>query len=110
MKKIEKKIVKKMVEIEVEVDGELIDGDGEDLETLLNQYVQLWCVNYIYSGKLLGVNDHYVLLGEAGIVYETGPLNGKSFKDFQPVYSPDGKWRVERGAIESFGLAPKMIK
>jgi hypothetical protein len=78
--------------------------EGEGLVALIGQNVQLWCLNYIYSGKLVGVNDKVVCLENAGVVYETGELMGK-FKDFQSL--PGKEWFVMTGVIESFGLAPK---
>lgn len=61
---------------------------GEGLEGLLGARVTFFCVNYIYEGKLVGVNDQYVRLDDAGIVYETGPLNEKKWGDRQPVSNP----------------------
>ena len=74
---------------------------GEGLEKLLGERVTLFCLNYIYTGKLSGVNASCVLLENAAIVYETGELNSKTWKDAQPL---PGDWYVQLGAIESFGL------
>lgn len=76
--------------------------EGEGLEALLNQNVQVWCMNYIYSGKLVGVNEYDILLEDVGVVYETGPFTG-AFKDFQKL--PAKEWRVRVATIESYGLA-----
>ena len=48
--------------------------ENEGLEALIGQVVTLFCGVYIYSGKLVGVNDTCVKLEDAGIVYETGPF------------------------------------
>jgi hypothetical protein len=74
---------------------------GEGLVALLGERVTLFCMNYIYTGKLAGVNDSCVLLEDAAIVYETGPLNEKNWKDAQKL---PGSWYVQIGAIESFGI------
>lgn len=74
---------------------------GEGLEKLLGDTVTLFCLNYIYTGKLIGVNATCVLLSEAKIVYETGPLHDKAWKDAQAL---PGDWYVQTQAIESFGL------
>lgn len=74
---------------------------GEGLVKLLGEKVTLFCANYIYAGKLVGVNDTCVLLEDASIVYETGPLDTKTFKDAQKL---PGAWYVQTGAIESFGI------
>ena len=73
----------------------------EGLEKLLGETVTLFCMNYIYTGQLLGVNASCVLLGEAKIVYETGALNTTTWKDAQSL---PGEWYVQRASIESFGL------
>ena len=46
--------------------------NGEGLDKLLGDRVTLFCLNYIYTGKLSGVNETCVLLTDAAIVYETG--------------------------------------
>lgn len=74
--------------------------DGEGLHALLGKYVALWCINYIYSGKLIGVNDTDVLLGDAKVVYETGWLTDKEFYNAQSL---PGDWYVRVSAIESYG-------
>lgn len=73
---------------------------GEGLEKLLGEVVTLFCLNYIYTGKLIGVNASCVLLDEAKIVYETGELNTKTWKDAQSL---PGEWYVQTSCIESFG-------
>ena len=73
--------------------------EAEGLIALLNENVMLFCCNYIYAGKLVGVNDKYVKLENAGIVYETGELCAKAFKDVQKL--PSDQY-VMTGSIESF--------
>lgn len=75
--------------------------DGEGLEALLGERVTLFCLNYIYTGKLIGVNDRFVLLKDAAIVYETGPLTDGEWKDAQKL---PHNWYVKRQAIESYGI------
>jgi hypothetical protein len=75
--------------------------DGEGLLALLGERVTLFCLNYIYTGNLVGVNDACVLLENAGIVYETGPFDDKDWKDYQRLPGP---WYVQTSAIESFGI------
>lgn len=76
--------------------------EGEGLDGLLGQVVTLFCLNYIYTGKLVGVNTSCVKLEGSKIVYETGPLGEKAWKDAQNL--PGSIWYVQTGAIESFGL------
>ena len=81
---------------------EVTEVSGEGLEALLGQTVLLFCLNYIYLGKLAGVNDTCVLLEEPSIVYETGPYTTKMYGDVQRLHAD--KWYVQRAAIESFGV------
>ena len=73
----------------------------EGLEALMGQRVTLFCGIYIYTGLLVGVNDTCVKLEDAGIVYETGELGTKTWKDMQDL---PGAWYVQTSAIESFGI------
>lgn len=70
------------------------------LRTLVGKRVTLFCVNYIYTGKLIEVNDSAVVLTDPAIVYETGPLRTKKWKDAQNF---PHDWQVQRNSIESFG-------
>ena len=73
---------------------------GEGLEKLLGERVTLFCLNYIYTGVLSGVNESCVLLTGASVVYETGAFTEKNWKDAQAL---PGEWYVQIGTIESFG-------
>ena len=75
--------------------------EGEGLEKFLGEHITLFCANYIYTGKLSGVNETCVLLTEAAIVYETGAFTEKGWRDAQGL--PGGEWYVMISAIESFG-------
>jgi hypothetical protein len=70
------------------------------LKTLVGKRVTLFCVNYIYTGTLTEVTDASVVLTDPAIVYETGPLKTKKWKDAQ-LFPND--WHVHRSSIESFG-------
>lgn len=79
----------------------ITEVEGEGLVSLLNERVTLFCANYIYTGKLAGVNETCVLLEDASIVYETGAFTEKNWKDAQAL---PNKWYVQTNAIESFGV------
>ncbi len=74
---------------------------GEGLEKLLGERITVFCAVYIYTGKLIGVNDDCVLLQDASIVYETGEFTTKDWKDAQPL---PNNWYVAKSSIESFGV------
>ena len=75
--------------------------EGEGLLALIGQRITVFCPNYFYTGILEGVNDTCILLGEAAVVYETGPFTDKTWKDAQRL---PGSWYVQTAAIESFGV------
>jgi len=75
--------------------------DGEGLESLLGEQVTFFCMNYIYTGKLIGVNDTCVLLEEPSIVYETGAFTDNEWKNAQPVCP---RLYIQTASIESFGV------
>ena len=72
---------------------------GEGLEGLMGQRVTVWCLNYIYTGVLTGVNGDCILLEDAGIVYETGPLTDAKWGDMQKLPHP---CYIMKRCIESF--------
>jgi hypothetical protein len=76
------------------------DVDGEGLEGLIGQRITLFCRNYIYTGKLVGVNDTCVKLSGVAVVYETGPWCDAKWKDAQAL---PHDWYVQTSAIESYG-------
>ena len=77
--------------------------ENSGFEELLGERVVIFSLNYIYTGKLVGVNDTCVLLDEAQNVYETGVMTEPGFKDAQPLPTP--LWYVSLSAVESFGRA-----
>lgn len=80
---------------------EIVEVSGEGLESLLGKTVTVFCANYIYQGKLVGVNVTCIKLESAYIVYETGPLTGNHAKDAQPF---GAKYHyIQMTSIESFG-------
>jgi len=74
--------------------------DGEGFEALMGEVITLFCLNYIYTGKLIGVNDSCVLLESPKIVYETGPFDDENWKDAQAL---PHQLYVQIGCVESFG-------
>lgn len=79
----------------------VIEVEGEGLTALLGEQVLLFCMNYFYTGKLVGVNQTCVQLENASIVYETGKLDSKKFQVQEAL--PCKTWYVATSAIESYG-------
>ena len=85
--------MKKLVKVE--------EVECEGLMALMGQRVTLFCMNYIYTGDLVGVNDKFCKLENPAIVYETGALDTAEWSDAQSL--PNDCY-VMTGAIESFML------
>ena len=81
---------------------EVVEVSGEGLEALLNKRITLFCANYIYTGKLIGVNTTCVKLEDPSIVYATGAFNEKAYADEQSLGVKT--FYVQTSAIESFGV------
>ena len=81
----------------------LVEIKEDGLESLLGKKVILFCANYFYTGKLVGVNKTVVKLEDAAIVYETGPFGDSKYKDEQLIGKHEHYVRIP--AIESFGIA-----
>lgn len=73
--------------------------ETEGLESLLGKWITVWCLNYIYCGRLVGVNSTDIKLTEAHVVYETGSLTGPH-KDMQELPTD---WYIRVPCIESYG-------
>lgn len=73
------------------------------MKNLINEYILVFCVNYIYTGVLKEVTDDEILLSNCAIVYETGAFDATSFVDAQKV----GDVYIRLNAIESFGKTEK---
>lgn len=78
--------------------------EGEGLVALLGRQVLIFCLNYIYTGTLSGVNASCILLENASIVYATGAFDKKSFEDAQKLNFP---LYIQSASIESFSETDK---
>lgn len=78
----------------------VIEVDNEGLIAFLGKTICVISLNYIYTGKLVGVNDSCIQLENPQIVYETGEWSATNWKDAQNLPSP---WYLQTSTIESFG-------
>ena len=85
----------------------IADTEVSGFKALLGENVMVFCANYIYTGKLSGVNETCIALSDPRIVYETGPFSEKKFKDAQSLNTPNNEWYIQMSAIESFGPTKK---
>ena len=79
----------------------ITEVEHEGLLKLMGQKVTLFCANYFYTGKLIGVSETCVLLEDPAIVYETGAWTEKSYSDEQKLGTKEHYVMIR--AIESFG-------
>jgi hypothetical protein len=75
--------------------------EKEGLEAFLGKTITLFCGVYIYTGKVVSINEISIKLEDAKIVYETGELTAKNWTDVQPL---PGDWYVTIQSVESFGF------
>lgn len=81
---------------------EVVEVQNEGLIKLLGERVTFFCLNYIYVGRLVGVNESCVLLKDPAIVYETGGFGDSKYKDEQSLCVEE--FYVAMNCIESFGV------
>jgi hypothetical protein len=63
----------------------VIEDAQEGFMALLGQNITVFCMNYIYTGKLVGVNESQLKLEDAKVVFETGAFSSKDWKDAQAL-------------------------
>lgn len=82
----------------------VIDTDNEGFMALLGETITVWGVNYVWTGKLVGVNTNQIKLENAQLVFETGAFTAIKWKDAEslphPVY-------VMMSALEAYTVLPK---
>ena len=78
----------------------IVEVENAGLDGLMGKRVTFFCLNYIYTGDLTGVNERFVELSNPAIVYETGPFHEKDWKDAQGLPSTIF---IMLGSVEAFG-------
>lgn len=80
----------------------VIETNETAFEQIMGEQVTIFSLNYIYHGKLIGVNNENILLENPKIVYETGDFSASGFKDTQSLECKE--FFIQKGTIESFGI------
>lgn len=75
--------------------------NNEGFIALMGQTITVFCMNYIWTGELTGVNETQIKLTNPKIVYETGAFNTKDWKDAQSL--PNDVY-IRVSAIEAYGI------
>ena len=78
----------------------LVDVPNEGFIALIGETITCFCAVYIYTGKLVGVNEECIKLENPAIVYETGAFSEKQWKDAQKL---PNEIYIQKGMIEAFG-------
>ena len=78
------------------------ETEGEGLEKLLGEKVTFFCLNYFYTGKMIGVDENFVLLEDPKIIYETGAFSLEDWKDAQSMCVKE--LYINRSTIECFAV------
>lgn len=79
----------------------VVEIESEGFIALLGKTITVFCANYIYTGKLEGVNTTCIKLSSPKVVFETGDFNEKNWKDAQAL--PNDLY-IQCGMIESFTI------
>ena len=79
----------------------IVEVSDEGFEGLLGEVVTVFCMNYFYTGKLVGVNATCIRLDDPKIVYDTGEWSGKDWSDAQSL--PNSLY-VQLSSVEAFGV------
>ncbi len=80
----------------------IVETTDGGFDAMLGEKITLYCGIYIYTGKLVGINEDHLELEEPQLIYETGELADGEWKLAQALLSPH---RVMRQGIESWGPA-----
>ncbi len=80
---------------------QVVEVENEGFLALMDEVITIFSLNYIYTGKLIGVNDTCVLLDDPSIVYETGDFDNKRWSDAQRL---PNQIYVQVNCIEAFGI------
>ena len=79
----------------------VVEVPNEGFLAFLGETITCFCAVYIYTGKLVGVNEDCIKLENPKIVYETGSFVEKNWKDAQQL--PNNLY-LQKGMIEAFGI------
>lgn len=88
----------------MKISVQLTEVEREGFLALINKKVLVMCMNYFYTGELIGVNDTCIKLKDCFQVLETGEHKDDKFKDAQWI---GDTWYIQTSSIESFGETNK---
>ena len=77
------------------------ETENEGFMALLGKTITVYCVGFIYTGELVGVNDDCIKLSAVKIVYDTGSHSSSDWETAEPL---PHDWYIQKSNIESFGV------
>lgn len=97
----------KTIEVSDEVYEKIKDQIGEEqvkeigsLDELVGEKYLFQCARYFYYGKVANVTPNYIVLKDAGVVFDVGDYGASKPSDIQNV--PQKTLYIMRQSIESF--------
>ncbi len=78
------------------------DDKKKNLLSLIGESLTFICAVYIYTGKLIDVNEDCIKLENCSVVFETGPFTKSEWRDAQKL--PHKYWYIQMAMIESWGI------
>ncbi len=79
----------------------IVEDKEGGLISLMGKRVTFFCVNYIYTGVLVGFDDACAELEDSAIVYDTGSFELSEYQDEQKL--PMKTHFINLALVESFG-------
>lgn len=84
----------------------IIDNDLENIiDSYMGGVVTIFACRYIYTGKLIKIDEKNLVLENCKIVYETGDFADNKWIDAQSLGTKE--WAIALQSIESFGILNK---
>jgi len=85
---------------------QIIETSQSPLENFLGEIVVIYTTRFIYTGKAVAVDDKFIVLDNAKIVYDTGEYSKdrKEWEVAQPTWAK--QWTIGVPHIESIGFSP----
>ena len=89
--------VETLAKIKEQLGGEIKELNS--MEDLIGETYCFQCARYIYHGRVKLINESFITLEDAGVVFETGEYSDKKAKDLQDL--PNGV-KIMSQSIEAF--------
>lgn len=86
--------------------AKVVEVDDEGFVSALGKKVFIWGLRYNYCGTLIGVNEKFILLDDAKLVFDTGDFKNGMAKFSNAEVPYNKQIYVGIGVIESWVIEP----